>query len=90
MPGCGGGPTPRARGPVAAPPTAVRRRPGRGVLLDVPSGRERDVLGTELVISLATGKRHVRHIPARLDLRDRPRAIVLAHECGLVPDRAPR
>jgi ATP/maltotriose-dependent transcriptional regulator MalT len=56
----------------------------------VPSGRERDVLGTELVISLATGKRHVRHIPARLDLRDRPRAIVLAHECGLVPDRAPR
>jgi DNA-binding CsgD family transcriptional regulator len=38
---------------------------------------------------LATGKSHVRHILGRLDLRDRPQAIVLARECGLVPDRAP-
>jgi DNA-binding NarL/FixJ family response regulator len=39
---------------------------------------------------LATVKSHVRHIPATLDLRDRPQAIVLARECSLVPDRAPR
>jgi DNA-binding CsgD family transcriptional regulator len=39
---------------------------------------------------LATGKSHVRHILAKLALRDRPQTIVLAHACGLVPDRAPR
>jgi hypothetical protein len=34
-------------------------------------------------------KSHVQDILAELDHRDRPQAIVLAHECGLVPDRAP-
>ncbi len=38
----------------------------------------------ELLISLATVKSHIRHILAKLDLRDRAQAIVLAHECGLV------
>ena len=34
---------------------------------------------------------HLRHILAKLDLRDRAQAIVLAHECGLVADEtAPR
>jgi DNA-binding CsgD family transcriptional regulator len=35
-------------------------------------------------------KSHVRHILAELDLRDRPQAIVLAHECELIGDGAPR
>jgi ATP/maltotriose-dependent transcriptional regulator MalT len=34
-------------------------------------------------------KSHVRHILAKLDLRDRAQAIVLAHETGLVADTAP-
>jgi len=44
----------------------------------------------ELYISLPTVKSHVRHILAKLDLRDRPQAIVLAHECGLVGEGATR
>ncbi|WP_346619557.1 response regulator transcription factor [Blastococcus montanus] len=83
----------------------VRRPPGPiadAGRLDALSGRERDVLAlvgagrsnaeiaAELFISPATVKSHVRHILAKLDLRDRARAIVLAHECGLVADGAPR
>jgi DNA-binding CsgD family transcriptional regulator len=39
---------------------------------------------------LATVKSHVRHILSKLDLRDRPQAIVLAQECGLIGNRATR
>jgi DNA-binding NarL/FixJ family response regulator len=80
----------------------VRRSPpDAGARLAPLSERERDVLAligagrsnaeicAELYISAATVKTHVRHILAKLDLRDRPQAIVLAHECGLVPDTAP-
>jgi DNA-binding NarL/FixJ family response regulator len=76
------------------------RRPARAASrLDPLSERERDVLALvgagrsnveiadDLVISLATVKTHVRHILAKLDLRDRAQAIVLAHECGLVGER---
>jgi DNA-binding NarL/FixJ family response regulator len=48
------------------------------------AGRSNPEIAAELVISLATVKSHVRHILAKLDLRDRPQAIVLAHESGLV------
>ena len=56
----------------------------RDVLALMGAGRSNPEIATELFISLATVKSHVRHILAKLDLRDRPQAIVLAHECGLV------
>jgi DNA-binding NarL/FixJ family response regulator len=84
---------------VSRPPATAPRRDRLAPLSD----RERDVLGligagrtngeiaAELFISAATVKSHVRHILAKLDLRDRAQAIVLAHECGLVAgDPAPR
>jgi len=62
----------------------------RDVLALIGAGRSNAEIAAELFISLATVKSHVRHILAKLDLRDRPHAIVLAHECGLVADGAPR
>ncbi|HLM07366.1 MAG TPA: response regulator transcription factor [Blastococcus sp.] len=62
----------------------------RDVLALIGAGRSNPEIAAELYISLATVKSHVRHILAKLDLRDRPQAIVLAHECGLVVDGAPR
>jgi DNA-binding NarL/FixJ family response regulator len=56
----------------------------------VGAGRSNPEIAEELFISLATVKSHVRHILAKLDLRDRAQAIVLAHECGLVEARAGR
>lgn len=56
----------------------------RDVLALVGSGRSNPEIARELYISLATVKSHMRHILAKLDLRDRAHAIVFAHECGLV------
>ena len=77
--------------------TTSRGRPlGRTSGLDELSERELEVLrligrglsnteiGEELVISLATVKTHVRHVLAKLGLRDRVQAVVLAYESGLV------
>jgi len=62
----------------------------RAVMALIGAGRSNPEIAAELFISLATVKSHVRHILAKLDLRDRAQAIVLAHECGLVADAAPR
>jgi DNA-binding NarL/FixJ family response regulator len=59
-----------------------------GVLRLIGAGRSNPEIADQLFISLATVKTHVRHILAKLDLRDRAQAIVLAHELGLVEERA--
>jgi DNA-binding NarL/FixJ family response regulator len=41
-------------------------------------------IGDTLVITEDTTKTHVRHILAKLNLRDRAQAVVLAYETGLV------
>ena len=71
-----------------APAAASRLEPlserEREVLRLVGAGRSNPEIAEDLFISLATVKTHVRHILAKLDLRDRAQAIVLAHEHGLV------
>jgi len=80
------------RGPAPSATNAQRLAPlsdrERDVLALIGAGRSNAEIAAELYISLATVKSHVRHILAKLDLRDRPQAIVLAHEAGLV-DAAP-
>ena len=80
--------------PPGAPASPARLAPlsdrERDVLALVGAGRSNPEIAAELFISLATVKSHVRHILAKLDLRDRPQAIVLAHECGLVSEGSTR
>jgi DNA-binding NarL/FixJ family response regulator len=70
--------------------------PGRTQLLDGLTDREADVLrllgrglanaeiGQQLFIGEATVKTHVARVLAKLGLRDRVQAVVLAYECGLI------
>ena len=77
-------------------------RPASDSALDELSERERDVfrliarglsngeIGEELFISETTVKTHVTHILAKLGLRDRVQAVVLAYQAGLVEVEQPR
>jgi DNA-binding NarL/FixJ family response regulator len=53
----------------------------------VGAGLTNAEIAEHLFISIATVKSHVRHILAKLDLRDRVQAVVLAHESGIAPPR---
>jgi DNA-binding NarL/FixJ family response regulator len=75
-----------ARPPVEAsapPELAELSEREREVLAMIAAGRTNAEIAAELVISMATVKTHVRHIFAKLDLRDRAHAVVWAHDAGL-------
>ena len=57
----------------------------REVLAMIGAGRSNTEIAEELVISMATVKTHVRHVFAKLALRDRAHAVVVARDAGLVP-----
>jgi DNA-binding NarL/FixJ family response regulator len=59
----------------------------REILQLLADGMSNADVATKLFISQETVKSHVRHILAKLDLRDRVQAVVLAHESGITPDR---
>jgi DNA-binding CsgD family transcriptional regulator len=78
----------------AAPESPARLAPlsdrERDVLALIGAGRSNPEFAAELFVSPSTVKSHVRHILAKLDLRDRPQAIVLRHGCGLFGKRTTR
>ncbi len=73
------------------PPAPVRLPAGfdelsereREVLALIGAGRSNTEIAEDLFISMATVKTHVRHIFAKLDLRDRAQAVVAARDAGL-------
>jgi len=75
----------------SSPPPSVAASPGlaelsereREVLARIGAGLSNAEIAAELVISMATVKTHVRHILAKLGVRDRAQAIVAAHDAGL-------
>ena len=82
-----------ARPPLAAsPPPGLDELSEREVevLAMIGSGMSNAEIADALVISMSTVKTHVRHIFAKLDLRDRVQAVVAAHDAGLRgPDPQP-
>ena len=62
----------------------------REVLAMIGAGRSNTEIAEALVISMSTVKTHVRHVFAKLGLRDRAQAVVAAHDAGLRGAEPPR
>ncbi|MEV4812652.1 response regulator transcription factor [Micromonospora avicenniae] len=54
------------------------------VLRELASGATNAEIGTRLFLAETTVKTHLAHVFAKLNVRDRVQAVVLAYECGLV------
>ena len=72
--------------PPRIPPPALQELTPREleILILVARGMSNGEIADELVLSQATVKTHVKRVLAKLDVRDRVQAVVLAYEAGLV------
>jgi DNA-binding NarL/FixJ family response regulator len=61
----------------------------REVLTLIARGRSNTEIGQDLHLAAGTIRTHINRIFAKLDLRDRVQAVILAYECGLVRHAPP-
>ena len=71
-------------GPTSSPALARLTDRERDVLLELAQGRSNLEIAQQLTLTESTVKTHVRHVLAKLEVRDRVQAVILAYEHGLV------